>query len=110
MIYPVKVYTPKGDLKETISKETLIVKHWKNIDIDVHVIKELKTRTSHTEEPLKPKAKATKPIITICAIWPILCGYRKCGSYTIKRSSAGKYCNSDCLRLEANRRRRKDQK
>lgn len=107
MIYPVKVYNPKGILKKTISKETLITKHWKDIDINVQIIKDLKNRKSHSEEPLKPKVKNKKEILTVCAIWPIKCNYLECGKPTIKRSSAGKYCDGDCLRLEANRRRRK---
>lgn len=105
MLFPVKVYTPDNKLKETIDTPTLSKRHWKEINIDIGLVKDLKARKSN-EEPCKIKPRHKNAVPIVCAIWPIICGYRPCSSYAIKRSPVGKYCSPECLRLETNRKKR----
>lgn len=104
MFYPVRVYTPKGNLKETISSKTLTKKHWDELDIDTESIKELRVQCNNDKKATAIRNR--KAIPKVCAIWPIICAYSPCSAPAIKRSSGGRYCSKDCLRQAANERRR----
>ena len=104
MFYPVKVYKPDGTLKEEISVQALRVKHWKEIDINIAAIEQLKKPSSMADPT--PKRPRAKPIQKVVSIWPRECKYELCSKYFISRSYSGRYCSPECRKNEANKTRR----
>jgi len=105
MIYPVKVLTPDGTLKKEIDSAELQRAYWKQIDIDIGVVKQLKNPANMQETPEGPRVRK-KPVATICAVWPRICARDSCNIPHVHRSFSGRYCSMNCRRLAANEKKR----
>lgn len=104
MIYPVKCYAPDGTLKKEIDSHTLSVRHWKEIDIDVQLVQQLK-KEKNMADPPPEKRPRVKRVPEKCPIWPGQCSYAPCDNYYIGRSNGAKYCSDRCRCKENSRKR-----
>ena len=57
MLYEVRVYTPKGNLKKVVSKEQLSKKHWEDFKKSNNINSKVKTLLARTGEYINRRLK-----------------------------------------------------